>query len=84
VEQVIGPLLAFAGSLIPIMGLVWKLSAVVSQVKQNTGDLNFLGEKLRKLDVETDRKFEEIAARLNAIDIKLENIGVTLEFLRGK
>jgi hypothetical protein len=80
-ENVIGPLLAFAGSLIPIMGLVWKMSAVVSQVKQNTADINHVGEKLRKLDLETDRKFDEITAKLSGIDVKLASIEKTLEFL---
>jgi 3-methyladenine DNA glycosylase/8-oxoguanine DNA glycosylase len=80
-ENIIGPLLAFAGSLIPIFGLVWKLSAVVSQVRQNTADINRVGEKVRKLDLETDRKFEEITAKLSGIDVKLASIEKTLEFL---
>jgi 3-methyladenine DNA glycosylase/8-oxoguanine DNA glycosylase len=80
-ENVIGPLLAFAGSLVPIMGLVWKMSAVVSRVKQNTADINHVAEKVRKLDTETDRKFEEITAKLSGIDVKLASIEKTLEFL---
>jgi hypothetical protein len=81
-ENIIGPLLAFAGSLVPIMGLVWKMSAVVSRVSQNTADINHMGEKVRKLDTETDRKFEEITAKLSGIDVKLASIEKTLEFLR--
>jgi hypothetical protein len=80
-ENVIGPLLAFAGSLVPIMGLVWKMSAVVARVNQNTADINHVGEKVRKLDLETDRKFEEITAKLSGIDVKLASIEKTLEFL---
>jgi hypothetical protein len=40
-----------------------------------------VGEKLRKLDLETDRKFEEITAKLSGIDVKLASIEKTLEFL---
>jgi hypothetical protein len=66
------------------MGLVWKMSAVVSRVKQNAADIGHVAEKVRKLDAETDRKFDEIAARLGAIDVKPEHIEVTLEFLKRK
>jgi 3-methyladenine DNA glycosylase/8-oxoguanine DNA glycosylase len=81
-ENIIGLLLAFAGSFVPIMGLVWKMSAVVSRVKQNTADIGHVAEKVRKLDVETGRKFEEITAKLSNIDVKLASIEKTLEFLR--
>ncbi|MDR1072810.1 MAG: hypothetical protein LBL45_03950 [Treponema sp.] len=80
-ENIIGPLLAFAGSIIPIFGLVWKLSAVVSQVRQNTADINHVRENVTELDLDTDRKFDEIAAKLSGIDVKLASIEKTLEFL---
>jgi hypothetical protein len=80
-ENVLGPLLAFAGSLVPVMGIVWKMSAVVARVNQNAADINHVWEKVRKLDLETGRKFDEIAAKLSGIDVKLASIEKTLEFL---
>jgi hypothetical protein len=35
-ENVTGPLLAFAGSPVPIIGLVWKMSAALSRARQKT------------------------------------------------
>jgi hypothetical protein len=63
------------------MGIVWKVATVASRVNQNTADINHVGEKLRKLDLETDRKFDEITAKLSGIDVKLASIEKTLEFL---
>ncbi|MDR1232498.1 MAG: hypothetical protein LBK61_13985 [Spirochaetaceae bacterium] len=83
-ENVIGPLLAFAGSLVPLMGVVWKTATLAARVNQNTADINRIGGKVRGLTDETDRKFDEITANLNKIDVKLARIETTLESLREK
>jgi hypothetical protein len=81
-ENVIGPLLAFAGSLIPIMGLVWKMSAVVSRVKQNTVDINNIGEKLQKTERDIEKRFDELSERLNKIEISIGKIDTSLLFIK--
>ncbi|MDR1230179.1 MAG: hypothetical protein LBK61_02135 [Spirochaetaceae bacterium] len=80
-ENVIGPLLAFAGSLVPVMGLVWKTAMLAARVSQNKVDINHVGEKVTRLEMETDRKFDEITANLNKIDVKLASIETMLNLL---
>ena len=65
-DSVISGVVAFCGSLIPIGVLVWKLSAVVSQVKQNTGDINHIADKVREAEQSNEQRFDELDKKLSS------------------
>jgi DNA anti-recombination protein RmuC len=75
---IIGPLLSLIGALLPIGALVWKMSSIVSQVKQNNKDIDALAEKVRSQHDKLDEKLEAIEKELSLLALSVARVETLL------
>jgi cell division protein FtsB len=78
-SSIIGPVISLVISLIPIFTLVWNMSKLAAQVKENTKDTDHLGDKIRELskevqDIKAETNVTNVAIieRLTRIETKLD------------
>jgi hypothetical protein len=86
--QLIVGLISVIVMLIPIGGLLWKISKIVFQVEINRKDINNLSQKLIDRVDKIDQRFIENEAKLSNIAITMgrmeEKINVCLNVAVGK
>lgn len=83
-KDILFPLLALIGALVPIARMIWSLSQLDSRVTRNSEDINHIGEKLNKRIDQTDERNNEYERELASIRETMVRIETKLDTLLDK
>jgi methyl-accepting chemotaxis protein len=74
-------LITISAFFITLGGLIWKMSALNSQVKENTKDLNSLGTKVFEIMERQTHDMTELKANIGSIEQSIVRIDTSMDFI---